>query len=158
MLRGLDALLENLGVIFVGAIVLVVTWEVVARTIFGVEQEWTQQVPIALMIWMVALGVAIGFRERSHTSVDLMVEKLSEDARKWMLRFTDALVLAFGLFLIVRGLQLTFEAGEWALYVAMPISGFMTCVYATLQLMGVRTQRSAAGEVEESSSTGSSDE
>ena len=158
LLRSLDALLEYLGIVLLGAIVLIVTWGVVARTISGTEQEWTEQVPIALMIWMVALGVAIGFREQSHTSVELAVEKLSRDARTWVLRLTHSLVIAFGLFLIVRGLQLTFEHEQWALYAAMPISGFMTCVYAALQLMGVRTQRSVTGEAEGESSTGSFDE
>jgi hypothetical protein len=73
-------------------------------------------------------------------------------------RFIYALAFAFGVFLIVRGLQLTFQAEENALYAAMPIGGFMTCVYTTLQLMGVRTERSGGEEVEGGSSTGSLDE
>lgn len=142
MLKSLDALLEYLGIVFLGAIVLVVTWAVVARSIFGTEPGWSAQVSISLMIWAVALGTAIGFREQSHTSVNVLVEKFSLRAQKWAFRFTHALVLVFGLFLIVRGLQLIFNTEQWILYTALPISGFMICVYATLQLMGVRTQRS----------------
>jgi len=154
LLSRLDATIEYLGIAFLGAMVLVVTWRVFARAVFGAEPAWSEPVSVTLMIWLVFLGIAIGFREWSHTAVSAFVEKLPEDAQRWVQWLTYALVFAFGLYLIVRGLQLTLQSDQSALYAAMPISGFMTCVYTALQALGVRTERSRDEEPVEGTAEG----
>ena len=148
-LRRLDSTFEYLGIGFLAAMVLVVTWQVFSRAIFDAEPPWSEQVSIVLMIWLVFLGIAIGFRERSHAAVSMFVERLPEGVQRWVQGLNYALVFAFGVYLIVRGLQLTFQANQSAFYVAMPISGFMVCVYVVLQTLGIRTQERRDGEVTE---------
>lgn len=148
-LRRLDVTFEYLGIGFLAAMVLVVTWQVLSRAIFDAEPPWSEQVSIVLMIWLVFLGIAIGFRERSHAAVSMLVDRLPEGAQRWVQGLNYALVFAFGVYLIVRGLQLVLQADQSAFYVAMPISGFMVCVYTVLQVLGVRTQERRDEEVTE---------
>lgn len=145
----IDALLEYLGIGFLAATVLIVTWRVLSRALLGSAPPWTEQVSVLLMIWLVFLGIAIGFRERDHAAVKMFVARLPEGTQRWAQRLAYALVFAFGLYLIVRGLQLILQSEESALYVAMPISGLMVCAYTALQVLGVRTEKSRNEEGDE---------
>lgn len=151
LLVRLDASFEYLGLGFLTAMVLIVTWQVFSRTIFNTSPFWSEEVSRILLIWVAFLGIAIGFRERVHIAVGMFVEKLPVGAQIWVQRLIYALVFAFGLYLLVQGSQFTLESSQatlpstgWprsALYAVMPISGFMICVYIALQALGVRTER-----------------
>lgn len=146
-----DTPFEYLGLGFLAAMVLIVTWQVFARAIFNAAPPWSEEVSRILMIWVAFLGIAIGFRERVHISVGVVVERFPEGAQRWVQRFIYALMFAFGLYLLVQGALFTLETRQatlpstgWprsALYAVMPISGFMICVYTALQVLGVRTEK-----------------
>jgi TRAP-type C4-dicarboxylate transport system permease small subunit len=150
-LSRLDAPFEYLGLGFLAAMVLIVTWQVFSRAIFNAAPPWAEEVSIILAIWVAFLGIAIGFRERVHIAVGMFVERLPEGVQRWVQRLIYALIFAFGLYLLVQGWQFTLQTSRatlpstgWprsALYAVMPISGFMICVYTALQVLGVRTEK-----------------
>lgn len=156
LLGRLDAPFEYLGLGFLSAMVLIVTWQVFSRAIFNAAPPWAEEVSLLLMIWVAFLGIAIGFRERVHIAVGLFVERLPEGAQRWVQGFIYALVFAFGLYLIVEGGRFTLQTSQGtlpstglprsALYAVMPISGFMICVYTALQALGVETKRERDSE------------
>lgn len=151
LLGRLDAPFEYLGLGFLAAMVLIVTWQVFSRAIFNTAPFWSEEVSRILMIWVAFLGIAIGFRERVHIAVGMFVDKLPMGVQSWVQRLIYALMFAFGLYLLVQGSQFTLETSQatlpstgWprsTLYAVMPISGFMICVYTILQALGVRTER-----------------
>ena len=151
LLGRLDASFEYLGLGFLAAMVLIVTWQVFSRAIFNTSPSWSEEVSRLLMVWVAFLGIAIGVRERVHIAVGVFVNRLPEAVQVWVQRLIYALLFAFGLYLLVQGWQFTLETSQatlpstgWprsALYAVMPISGFMICVYTALQALGVQTAR-----------------
>ena len=73
-------LAETLAAIAIGIIVVLVTYEVVARYVFNAPTIWTQDVCIYLLLLAAFLGMAPAERAGDHISVDLAVKKLQPGA------------------------------------------------------------------------------
>lgn len=52
--------------------VILAFYQVLTRFIFHDASPWTEEILRRAMIWMVALGLALGFRHGAHISVDVM--------------------------------------------------------------------------------------
>ena len=69
-------------------------YQVVARFIFQNPTSWSEELSVILMTWIGYMGIAIGIKERKHTTVGFFVERLPPLAQKLINRFNDLLVLA----------------------------------------------------------------
>jgi TRAP-type C4-dicarboxylate transport system permease small subunit len=97
------------------------------------------------------LGIAIGFREKLHLQIDIIDHFLSEKAKKVLDKIILAVVFGFGLYLIISGTEFTIMTWEstlaatklpnGVLYLVIPITGVLVCVYSALQLAGIDTRR-----------------
>lgn len=160
----LDAPFEYVGLGFLAAMVLIVTWQVFSRAIFNAAPPWSEEVSLILMIWTAFLAVAIGFREGVHIAVGMFAERLPGGAQRWVRGLAYVLVFAFGLYLLVEGGRFTLQTSQATLpstglprsvlYAVMPISGFMICVYTALQALGVQTKKERDPESVEDASEG----
>ncbi len=147
----LDTPFEYLGLLFLLAMVLIVTWQVFSRRVLGTTPFWAQESSLVLMVWIGFIGIAIGFRERLHISIEIIVSRFPEVLRRAVEKAIQVLVLAFGAYLLVQGGQFTLATlgstlpatglPRSTLYVMMPVAGFMICVYSLLQMLGVRTEK-----------------
>lgn len=145
----LDSAFEYLGLIFLSAMAGIVSWQVFSRYVLNSTPSWSEEVTLLLMVWVGFIGIAIGFRERLHISIEFVVTRFPETLQRWVGRGTWALTLLFGLYLVVQGWEftvLTFRSTLPAtqlpssvLYAIMPVSGAMICVYAVLNLIGFDT-------------------
>lgn len=155
----LDLAFEYLGLLFLSAMVLIVTWQVFARQGLGQAPQWSEEVSLILMVWIGFVSIAIGFRERVHISLEFLVTRFPEGAQKVVEKLIGGLVLAFGLFLVVQGWEFTTQTlgstlpstglPRATLYVILPVTGFMICVYSVLQLIGVQTEKHQQQDEEE---------
>lgn len=147
----LDSLFEYLVLTCLVLMVLVVIWQIFSREVFNSTPIWSEETSRILMVWIGFLGIAIGFRERAHISIEFLVNKFPEAAQVWLERFVQAVVFVFGLYLLIQGWQFTVQTSgatlpatglpRSILYVVMPVAGFMVCVYTALQVFGVRTEK-----------------
>ena len=80
-LARLTSLAETLAAIAIGIIVVLVTYEVLARYVFIAPTIWTQDVCIYLLLLAAFLGMAPAERAGDHISVDLAVSKLRPRAQ-----------------------------------------------------------------------------
>jgi TRAP-type transport system small permease protein len=146
-----DSAFEYLGLGLLAAMVLIVTWQVFARQGLGSAPQWSEEVSLILMVWVGFIGIAIGFRERVHIALEFVVSRLPQALQKVIEKLNCVLVLVFGLFLVLQGWEFTTRTmsstlastglPRATLYVILPISGFMICVYSVLQLFGVSTEK-----------------
>lgn len=149
--RLIDAAFEYLGIALLVAMVLIVTWQVLARQGLGSAPQWSEEVSLILMVWIGFIGIAIGFRERVHIALEFLVSRLPGAAQKVIEKLTLLLVLGFGLFLLVQGWSFTSQTlsstlpstglPRGTLYAVMPLTGAMVCLYSVLQMFGISTQR-----------------
>lgn len=150
-LSRLDSLFEFLGLAFLSVMILIVTWQVFSRYVLNTTPFWSEEITLVLMVWVGFIGIAIGFRERLHIAVEILVRRFPETVQKWIEKGVLVLIFSFGLYLLVQGWQFTVLMGQSTLaatklpssvlYVIMPIAGLMIGSYALLNLFGVQTKK-----------------
>ncbi|MFB5675216.1 TRAP transporter small permease [Paenibacillus terreus] len=144
---GIDRAIETFAVSAVALMTLIVTVQVITRKLFGFVFFWSEELTLLLLIWFSFLGIAIGFREKLHLAMDVISSKLSRGANRVLDIVIGLSTFAFGLYLIKYGWDFTklmhpnrMSATEWpssVMYVVMPITGVLVCIYSLLQLLGI---------------------
>lgn len=150
-LSWLDSLFEFLGLGFLSAMILIVTWQVFSRYVLNTTPFWSEEITLVLMVWVGFIGIAIGFRERLHIAVEVLARKFPEAVQKWLEKGILALIFSFGMYLLVQGWQFTVLMSQSTLaatklpssvlYAIMPVAGLMISIYALLNLFGEQTKK-----------------
>jgi TRAP-type transport system small permease protein len=147
----IDSFFENFALIALASMTLIVTVQVITRKVFNHVFFWSEEVTLLLMVWFSFMGIAIGFREKLHMSMD-SVTKFFPKRVNWILdKAINASIFGFGMYLILNGWEFTVLMNESTLpatqlpnsvlYVVMPITGVMVCAYSLLQFIGIDTTR-----------------
>ncbi|HEY0878938.1 MAG TPA: TRAP transporter small permease [Zeimonas sp.] len=119
------AAVNRLSGILVGvgafAIALLVTYEVLARTLFGSTTGWVNDVATYLMGFIAFGGAAYALAEGAHVGVDLVVTRVPPALRHAMAWIADLAVLAIVALLAWLSAQFWWEAYEsgeksWGLF------------------------------------------
>jgi TRAP-type C4-dicarboxylate transport system permease small subunit len=101
-------LLAGAGVV---AMTVLVFWSIVGRYVFNDTPTWTEPAVLLLMSWFILLGSAVGVRERSHIGFEIGLAAAPPPLRLAMKLVTEALLVGFGVAMVVYGTQLA--AGTW---------------------------------------------
>ncbi|CAM4388987.1 TRAP transporter small permease [Paenibacillus tarimensis] len=158
LLRGLraaalqiDKAVEAFAVSAVALMTIIVTVQVITRKVFNFVFFWSEEITLLLLIWFSFLGIAIGFREKLHLAMDAVAKRLPAGLNKALDYIIGSATLLFGGYLILYGWEFTvlmhnntMTATDWpssVMYIIMPVTGLMICVYTILQLAGVDTVR-----------------
>lgn len=151
ILLAMDSFAESFALLSILTMVLIVSLQVITRKLFNFVFFWSEEVTLLLLAWFSFMGIAIGFRESLHLSMDLIENFVSDKVIYVLDKVIQASTFLFGLYLIFYGASFTALMAEStlpatklpnsALYVVMPITGFMCCGYAIAQLMGIDTKR-----------------
>jgi TRAP-type transport system small permease protein len=146
----IDKIIEGFCIVLLVAMIVIVFVAVITRKVFHFMFAWSEEVTLLCLTWFTFMGIAIGFRERLHLSMDLF-EKLPANILKWLDRLVDAVTFIFGLYLIFYGWDFTMMMRGSVLaatqlpnvvqYIVMPFTGVLTCVYSVLQLLGYDLRR-----------------
>jgi TRAP-type C4-dicarboxylate transport system permease small subunit len=92
-----------LAVIGLIGLILCVQFQVVGRYIFNDTPTWAEALALQLVLYVTALGVAVGVRDAGHIGLESLVSLLSE---KWRLRveiIIHGFVVLFGLLMAQSG-------------------------------------------------------
>ncbi|MDF2959356.1 MAG: Tripartite ATP-independent periplasmic transporter, DctQ component [Paenibacillus sp.] len=147
----IDSFFESFSMLALLAMILIVTVQVMTRKLFNFVLFWSEEVTLLLLVWFSFLGIAIGFREKLHMAIDTFTSKLPPRMNGILDRFIYASTFAFGVYLIVSGAEFTVLMHESTLaatklpnsiiYVIMPVTGALVCIYSFLQFIGIDTRR-----------------
>jgi TRAP-type C4-dicarboxylate transport system permease small subunit len=142
----IDKAIDGFCIILLVAMILIVVMAVITRKGFGWMFAWSEEITLLCLTWFTFMGIAVGFRERLHLSMELFVDKLPRKVLLVTDRFIDLVTFFFGLYLVIYGWNFAMmmrgsilsatEMPNLVQYIVMPITGVMTCVYAALQFLG----------------------
>lgn len=142
--RVLDRTIEYVGAFMMILMVAIVVWQVFGRYVLHHIPAWSEEVALLLMMWYGFLSIGIGFRYRLHLRISLLVEKFPKRLQYGLEIFTNLLVIAFGILLIVEGYKFTVLTWSSTLpvtklptgvqYVIIPITGVLTMLYGLVWL------------------------
>nr|WP_249317182.1 TRAP transporter small permease [Bacillus sp. FJAT-50079] len=130
---------------------LIVSIQVATRKIFHHVFFWSEEVTMLLLIWFCFLGIAIGFREKIHLAMSAFTNLFPASWNKVLDKIIALTIFALGVYFIVYGWgfssimhESTLPATGWpasTMYVIMPITGVLICVYSLFELFGINTVR-----------------
>lgn len=134
--RTINSITDTLASLTAAGIFVVVIWQVVGRLI-GQPAPWTEELTRFMFIWLIYLGIGIGFRKVESARVTLLINYLPKFLQKgsvWMYSFAS---IGFFLFMVVLGIELmsqqinTNETSSvlllpmWIIGLCVPFSGLI---------------------------------
>lgn len=78
------------------AVILAVQWQVIGRYVFNDTPTWAEALALQLVLYVTALGVAVGVRDAGHIGLESMVALLPEGLRLKVEILIHACVGLFG--------------------------------------------------------------
>lgn len=146
-----DTFLESATLIGLVLMIIIVMLQVFTRKFFNYVFHGSEEITMLLMVWFSFLGIAFGFREKLHLGVDTFTAKMPAPFNRVLDKVIYACIFAFGCYLVYYGWSFTkimhesvlpaTELPNSLLYVVMPITGILVCVYSLLQFIGIDTRR-----------------
>lgn len=85
---------------------LIIGWQVFARYVLSAAPSWTEQAALFLMLWFILFAAAAGVREGFHIRISLLQDTLDTRPAKVLSLLCHLIVLVFGGFMAVGGVQL----------------------------------------------------
>jgi len=144
--KALDWVSEKLSILIIAVMVVLVTWQVVARYIFSSPVPWSEQLSKYLFVWLVLINGAYMFGKHGHMKVAFFQELLPQKIQRWLNIFIELVVIMFALAVLLYGglmaLRLGIAQTDAALgismgyvYAALPLSGIITTLYGFIHLV-----------------------
>ncbi|WP_439589814.1 TRAP transporter small permease [Hydrogenophaga sp.] len=100
---GLSRLSLMLAVVGLIALVLCVQYQVIGRYIMNDTPTWAEALALLLVLYVTALGVAVGVRDAGHIGLESMVALLPDRWRHWVELLIHLLVGTFGAIMVYGG-------------------------------------------------------
>ncbi|MBB4123749.1 TRAP transporter small permease [Martelella radicis] len=146
--KGLDKTLSFVCVLFLGIMVICVSWQVLSRYVVHVPSTWTDEIARFLMIWTCLLGSAYAVGAQRHIAIDIVPILLGPKKRAILDVFINLCILVFSLVVITGGgwylLAKVFRSGQltialnipyWIVYIVIPVSGLLMAFYSLYHLL-----------------------
>jgi TRAP-type C4-dicarboxylate transport system permease small subunit len=130
---------------------LIVPWVVFSRYVIGKTPAWGEEAALLCMVWFGFISMALGVRDNLHISIDVFDRILPYSFKYWTDWFKRILILAFGIFMLIEGLNMSEVAlgndlpgmgiSSAFLYAIVPLAGIAIIYYIILD--GLKTIRGA---------------
>ena len=139
--RGIEWLL----IILMGALTIVVTWQVIARYIMTNPSSWTEELARFMLVWVSILGAAYVSGKREHIAIDILQQRMQPEKKRKFQILIDVIIILFALFVFVIGginlVEITLHQISSAMriplgyvYAIIPFSGILIIIYALLDI------------------------
>jgi TRAP-type transport system small permease protein len=92
-----------LAVLLLLAVIVSVQWQVIGRYVFNSSPTWAEALAMLLVMYVTALGVAVGVRDAGHIGLESMVSLLPESWRLKLEVVIHLFVAAFGVLMAYSG-------------------------------------------------------
>src|ERR1700741_1198525 len=114
--------------------------------LFGINLAWSQELCIYMFIWMAKFGAAYGVRTGIHVGVDVLINRLGEGPRKWVILFGllggavfTGIVGTMGAKFVIELMHTDqvspdMEIPSWIVYACIPLGSYLMC-FRFLQVM-----------------------
>lgn len=118
-----------------GAIIVLVFADVIARFAFSTSIAVANELARLSFVWMIYFGVSYAIRERRHMRVTVILDMLPQGLRRWVFALSEAVFLIYSVAVCWLGIVITqqsldrgkiLSSTEWptaVLYAAIVFSG-----------------------------------
>jgi TRAP-type C4-dicarboxylate transport system permease small subunit len=145
----IDDMVLKITLVLCGALlsvmVLVQALGVFCRFVMHDSLSWSDELAAYLFVWLTCLGAAAGVKLRVHPEVKALADRLPAHTQQTLADFTDGVVLALGVILLVYGGQMLLMMGtETATslpvsmaypYASIPVGGALLILHSVVRIM-----------------------
>ncbi|WP_423410328.1 TRAP transporter small permease [Heyndrickxia sp. MSNUG] len=103
--RVFNKITDTLASLSAAAIFIIVIWQIIGRLI-GHPAPWTEELTRFTFIWLIYLGIGIGFREAESARVTLLLNYFPEFIQKHSILIYSIATIGFFLFMFILGIEL----------------------------------------------------
>ena len=142
-----EKLISYLAMVFLVAMIMIVSTTVFTRYLFNFTFRWSDEVALLMMIWFGFLGMALGVKNSGHLSIEFFMSLVPDNYQKIVYKIEDLLVGVFGSFMLKYGWDIynatkttVLPATQWTrglLFIMLPLSGILIIIYSTAKFFGV---------------------
>jgi C4-dicarboxylate transporter, DctQ subunit len=121
---------DTLASLSSAAIFVVVMWQIIGRLI-GHPAPWTEELTRFIFIWLIYLGIGIGFRKAESARVTLFLKYFPRFIRKGSIWIYMIATIGFFLFMFVLGIELMsqqFSTNEKSSVLLLPMWLIGLCI------------------------------
>ncbi|HHV56395.1 MAG TPA: TRAP transporter small permease [Firmicutes bacterium] len=108
-----EGLLEYVGGILLGLMVVIVFANVVSRYYLNYSLAFTEELSRFMFTWVVLIGTVLALVHNEHLGIDILLHSLPVKARQVLCVINDLIILAGAAILLVGGYRLTKENFNW---------------------------------------------
>lgn len=143
--RSLDEVLKWTSIVLFAALVVIVVWQVVSRTL-GSASTWSEEAARYTFVWLGFFASALVFSEKGHIAVDFLVRRQPSKGQLATAVLAQVSILALALLVLVWG-GVRASAGAWnqqlsslpgtmgGMYTVMPLTGVIIAFFAVHHLV-----------------------
>ncbi|GEK34814.1 TRAP transporter small permease [Kurthia sibirica] len=146
--KSLDKILEYVCISLFGALVILVTWQVVTRFILNNPSSITEELAKYCFVWLVLFGAAYVFGENGHMRIEFVQDAMPKKMKILAQVFIELSIIAFaGAVMLVGGfagvqmawtqMSAALQIPVGVLYTAMPISACFIVFYSLYNIFTV---------------------
>lgn len=144
----LNKVLSLLAGLSMSVMVILTTYQVIARYIFNSPSTWSEELVGYLFGWSTMLGATIVSGERGHMNIPVVIDRFNPTLRKAFHIFGEVIAFLFSATILVFGgyqvSQLAMGQQTSSLGVAvgvfywiMPVCGAVILIYSVLNIIGI---------------------
>lgn len=136
---------DVITVIFMAALFVVITFQVLNRFMLHIPAAWTEEMGRYCFVWLSMFGTVRALQSRVHLKIDIVESNLKGNSKLIVNILAEIIILVFCLILTVTGYTYTMsnignycEFGKfpiYLIYMVMPIAGLLLCLISTETLL-----------------------
>ncbi len=145
MLDFVERLFSVVTAVILGLLAVLVGWQVIARYVFSTGIFWAEELSLLGMMWGTMLGATGCIWTDSHVRLNIVLDRLPNGIRVWLLTLMDGVVLWFAFWIVKEGMllaQRTMGGQMSALhipigttYVILPIAAIFMMAFTTVKAL-----------------------
>ncbi|MFB5661087.1 TRAP transporter small permease [Alteribacillus sp. HJP-4] len=137
--------IEIISVSLLTVMVVAITFQVILRTAFEISITWLEPLTVFLFIWVSFFGIAYGFRERTHISVEVFYSYFPERIKRLCRRGDAILVVLVGAVIAYYGTVFALDSmgtnqpglniPSGFVYLVLPITGLLMIFFGLMNFI-----------------------
>lgn len=156
-ISGLDRIIERALMALMILIVVAVSWQVFSRYLLQAPSSTSEEIARFLLIWISMIGAVYCYRTKAHLGLNILTNKMPTKQKKNAEFFSHIMVFSFSILVLVIGgsqlVNLSFHPVQTSpalnlpmglIYLVLPISGLLFCVYAVLECLTLHGSESGS--------------
>jgi TRAP-type C4-dicarboxylate transport system permease small subunit len=140
---------EFIGIIFLFAMLFIMTYQVVARFVFKTGNTWSEELSRYIYIWFTLITVSLAVLNNAHIKIEAAMAVFPKKWRPGLVALGFVILIAYCLFIVVFGISMVrrnirmgnvslgLQLPMYLVYSIVPLSHVLIIIRSVQRLIGI---------------------